>query len=261
MSVITLTTDFGHNDWFVGTMKGVIATINPSAKVIDITHGIPSGDIRAGAFALMAGYGYFPRKTIHVAVVDPGVGSKRGTVAIETTDHIFLGPDNGVLSWAVRGEEIKSIRSIENRKLALKEISSTFHGRDVFAPAAAHLSKGIKVSRVGSPRGDFQELAWPTPEYRDGALHGEVVYIDHFGNAITNIGTGELSGFNGVEIRTSVGRSVIEGRFQCYADGKPGRPEVLVSSSGLLEIAINRGSAAAQLKLRVGTPVRVEAQT
>src|SRR5689334_5794431 len=147
MRIITLTTDFGTEDWFVGTMKGVIATINARATVVDISHAISSGDVRAGAFALAASCKYFPRGTVHVAIVDPGVGSKRQAIAIQTERYVFVGPDNGVLSFAVRGEKIKSIRTLQNEGHFLKPVSQTFHGRDVFAPVAAHLARGLAIAK------------------------------------------------------------------------------------------------------------------
>src|SRR5262245_4734331 len=143
MHVITLTTDFGTRDWFAGTMKGVILGINPRATIVDLTHGIPAGDVRTGAFALAAGYRFFPKGTVHVAVVDPGVGGKRGALAVQTANYFFVGPDNGVLSFALRDEKIKAIYRLENRELFMKAVSHTFHGRDVFAPVAAYLSRGI----------------------------------------------------------------------------------------------------------------------
>ena len=256
MRIITLTTDFGQSDWFVGTMKGVIASINPNAKVIDISHCVPLGDIRAGAFALMAAYRYFPAKTIHVAVVDPGVGSKRRSIVVETERYIFIGPDNGVLSWALRGERLKSIHWLENRKLALAERSATFHGRDVFAPAAAHLSRGATVSSVGPKAKSFVELPWLEPGWRGDALEGEVIYIDHFGNAITNISKNDLNPFKGAEVRILIGKRAIALGF-CYAGAKAGKPLGVVNSANYLEIAVNGGSAAQKLKLRIGAPVTV----
>ncbi len=149
MRAITLTTDFGLGDWFVGTMRAVILGIHPRANVVDITHGIPPGDIRAGAFALMASCRFFPRGTVHVAVVDPGVGSRRRAIAVRSANHFFVGPDNGVLSWALGLEEIKTIRLLENPEYFLAPVSRTFHGRDIFAPVAAHLSRGLRASRLG----------------------------------------------------------------------------------------------------------------
>src|SRR5262245_32283700 len=187
MQTITLTTDFGTRDWFVGTMKGVILGIKPRARVVDITHEIAPGDIRGGAFALMASCRYFPKGTLHVAVVDPGVGSRRRAIAVRTANSILIGPDNGVLSWALRGETIQSIRQLENRRYFLEPVSRTFHGRDIFAPVAAHLSRGVALERLGRELHDLVRLPWPEPVKQREEIRGEIVYIDRFGNAITNI--------------------------------------------------------------------------
>ena len=187
VSVITLTTDFGTRDWFVGTMKAVILGILPRAKVVDITHEIPPGDIRAGAFALMASCRYFPRGTVHVAVVDPGVGSQRQAIAVQTARRFFVGPDNGVLSWGLALEKIKTIRLLENRQYFLQPVSRTFHGRDIFAPVAAHLSRGLSASRLGRELKDFVRVPWPLTTKQRGEVQGEIVHIDRFGNAITDI--------------------------------------------------------------------------
>lgn len=152
MHLITLTTDFGARDWYAGVMKGVIARIAPEAEVIDLTHEIPAGDIRAGAFALAAAYRFFPKGSIHLGVVDPGVGSARPGVAVQTADFWFLGPDNGLLSWALAREKLLAIRALEQPDYFLKPVSGTFHGRDVFAPVAAHLSRGVPMEKFGPAR-------------------------------------------------------------------------------------------------------------
>lgn len=149
MNIITLTTDFGARDWFVGAMKGVILGINPRASIVDVTHEIPGGDVRGGAFVLAASYRFFSRGTVHVAVVDPGVGSRRDAIAAQTVDYFFVGPDNGVLSLALSGEKIKVIRRLENKKFFLKPVSQTFHGRDILALVAAWLSKGTPCPKLG----------------------------------------------------------------------------------------------------------------
>src|SRR6185437_8130238 len=158
MNIITLTTDFGLADWFAATMKGVILSIQPDAHIVDMTHDIRPGDIRAGAFALAAGCRFFPKATIHVAVVDPGVGSERRAIAVRTSDYFFVGPDNGVLSLALAGENIKAIHRITNERLFRHPISNTFHGRDIFAPVAGHLSKGLPVRRLGPAMKSFVRL-------------------------------------------------------------------------------------------------------
>ncbi|HVV74277.1 MAG TPA: SAM-dependent chlorinase/fluorinase [Verrucomicrobiae bacterium] len=255
--MITLLTDFGARDWFVGTMKGVIAGIAPRAVVVDLSHEVAPGDIRAGAFALAASYSFFPRGTIHLVVVDPGVGSKRKGIAVQTEQFCFVGPDNGVLSWALRREKIKSIHSLENSKFFLKPPSHTFHGRDVFAPVAAHLSHGTPIQRFGPRMSEPVHLPWPPPRRTRMGLEGEVIYVDRFGNALTNIESGELESGGGR------GWSVLAGRCLCpvesfYQAVPAGRPVAVIGSSGFLEIAVNGGSAAESFKLRPGTPVRLK---
>jgi S-adenosylmethionine hydrolase len=253
--IITLTTDFGSQDWFVGTLKGVILGINPKAVVIDICHEIHPGDIRAGAFALSASYRFFAKGTVHVAVVDPGVGSARRAIAVETANYFFVGPDNGVLSFALKNEEIKEVRRLENERYFLKPVSHTFHGRDVFAPVAAHLSRGIAVSKFGSKQKEMVKLLWPEPAISRDRISGEVGYVDRFGNAITNIPNAFLPHAKkaGVFIR---GKRVcaVESFYRFVPVGKP---VAVPGSSGFLEIAINGGSAVKSLNLKIGAAVSI----
>ncbi|MGA2657354.1 MAG: SAM-dependent chlorinase/fluorinase [Verrucomicrobiota bacterium] len=257
MRTITLTTDFGLGDWFVGTMKAVILGIHPRANVVDITHEIPPGDLRAGAFALMASCRYFPKGTVHLAVVDPGVGSQRRAIAVRTANRFFVGPDNGVLSWALAPEKIKTIRLLENREYFLEPVSRTFHGRDIFAPVAAHLSRGLSAARLGRELTDYVRVPWPQTTKQRGAVQGEIVHIDRFGNTITNIeaqlvsceraGTCELMGEQ--KVRCALAES--------YGAVPVNRPVAVIGSSGLLEIAVNGGSAARQFGLKIGDKVTV----
>lgn len=255
--LITLTTDFGHRDWFVGAMKGVILGQTPGVTIVDLTHAVPSGDIRAGAFALLAGCRCFPRATVHVAVVDPGVGGSRPALAVRTTDYYFLGPDNGVLSFALARERVRAVRRIQNERLFRQPVSATFHGRDVFAPVAAYLAGGGDFAGVGPEAGGFVRLPWPEPQAAKDGWAGEVVYVDHFGNAITNLGPEQLGSraAPGVEL-------VLPGRKRCpvaacYQAAPAGQPLGIVGSCGLLEVAVNGGSAARSLGLRVGSKVQV----
>jgi len=255
VSVITLTTDFGTHDWFVGTLKGVIAGIAPKAKVIDLTHDLPPGDIRCGAFALSASCRFFPEGTVHLAVVDPGVGSRRKAIAVQTASGVFVGPDNGVLSWALAKEKIVAIHVLENEDYFLHPVSQTFHGRDVFAPAAAHLSRGIPIKKFGPALKDFVRLDWPEPRRKRYGVEGEVVYIDHFGNAITNI-VGELT----QGVATASCEVFAKHRRICplktiYQSVPERTPVALAGSSGFLEIAVNGGSAEKLLGMRMGTRV------
>jgi S-adenosylmethionine hydrolase len=261
MGLITLTTDFGANDWFVGAMKGVIFGINPQATLVDITHNLCRGDIRAGAFALMASHRFFPKHTVHVAVVDPGVGSERNAIAVQTADYAFVGPDNGVLSWALRHEKVRTIRRLENAKFFLQPVSRTFHGRDIFAPVAAQLSKGLSFAKLGPEQSDYVRLPWPEPKRSHREVAGEVLYIDYFGNAITNLSGESLLASGLGDGRVYAGRKVIRGLKHFYQHAREGELLAIVSSSGFLEIAINGGSAAKTLRLKVGDPVTVQRTT
>jgi S-adenosylmethionine hydrolase len=239
-------------------MKAVILGICPDARIVDITHGIPPGDIRAGAFALASATTYFPHGTVHVVVVDPGVGSSRPALGVQTANGFFVGPDNGVMSLALAREEVRQVRVLENSKYFLPGISRTFHGRDIFAPVAAHLSAGVLFSSLGRETPRYLKLDVPGPDQTPTGWRGEVLYIDRFGNAITNVQP-DWSGFgqkcNQLQIRFG-GR----GRFrtmplcECYQDVDPGSLLAIFGSAGYLEISANGGSAAEQLGLKVGTP-------
>jgi S-adenosylmethionine hydrolase len=255
MHFITLTTDFGTADWFVGTMKGVVLGTNPRARIVDLTHGVPAGDIRAGAFALAAGCKYLPKGTVHVAVVDPGVGSVRDAIAIETERYFFVGPDNGVLSWALRNEKIRTVRVLKNEKYFLPRVSKTFHGRDIFAPVAAHLSRGVAIEKLGPSKNEFVRLDWPEPRVKKRGIEGEVVYIDRFGNAITNLDCGCLKQFSEGKPEMLVRRKRLCAIESCYAAVRAGKAVAVIGSSGFLEIAVNGGSAAKNLGLIPGTRV------
>ncbi|NIP93283.1 MAG: SAM-dependent chlorinase/fluorinase [Akkermansiaceae bacterium] len=256
MSMITLTTDFGTRDWFVGTMKGVIAGLAPEARLIDLTHEVPPGDIRGGAFALAAAAPFFGAGTIHVAVVDPGVGSRRRAIAIRSKEAVFVGPDNGVLSWALRDAQVEETRSLDNREWFLDPVSRTFHGRDIFAPVAARLAAGALFAEAGDPTDEYVRLPWPPVHRRENGLSGEILYVDRFGNAITNLPAAKLAPealANG-EVHLRCGALHIP-LCRCYADAPVGSPVAVAGSGGLLELAINGGDFATHHGLAEGTPV------
>jgi S-adenosylmethionine hydrolase len=258
MSTITLTTDFGTRDWFAGTMKGVIDGIAPEARVIDITHEVAPGDVPGGAFALAAAAPFFRPGTIHVAVVDPGVGSDRRAIALRTGNAIFIGPDNGVLSWAARDERVDEIRRLSNPDWCLKPTSRTFHGRDVFAPVAAQLAAGAGFSEIGEEVRDFTRLRWPAIVRGDRYLAGEIAYVDRFGNAITNVPVDDLppetAASGGVRLRC---RGITMALQDCYAAVRSGEVLAIVGSSGLLELAVNGGDFARGYGAKAGTTVEV----
>lgn len=255
--MISLTTDFGTRDWFVGTMKGVMLGIAPRAVLVDLTHDIPPGDIRGGAFALAASCQFLPRGTVHLAVVDPGVGGARRAIAVRTTNYFFVGPDNGVLSLALAREQIQSIHQLADAKFFLPSVSRTFHGRDIFAPVAAHLSRGVPIERVGPAVTDFNRLDWPQPKVRAGVVSGEVVYEDRFGNLITNLDAASLAGFGDQPCEVFLARKRLCPVAPFYGAVNVGRPLAVMGSSGFLELAVNGAAAADKLGLRVGDRVSV----
>jgi hypothetical protein len=257
MPVITLTTDFGTRDWFVGSMKGVILGLNPAAGIVDLTHEVPPGDIRSGAWALAAGCRDFPAGSIHVAVVDPGVGGARQAIAVRTARYRFIGPDNGLLALALRQEQVREVRRLTNQALFRLPLSRTFHGRDLFAPVAARLSAGLAFGRLGPPTKHYVELDFPEPRTARGVLEGAVVYLDRFGNALTNLSAQWLAGWELAACRVWV-----RGRVPCpfgesYGAVPEGKPVAVLGSTGRLEIALNRGSAAEALGIRVGDRVTI----
>lgn len=257
--LITLTTDFGTSDWFTGSMKGVISGIAPATRIIDITHQIPPGDLVDGAFTLAASAPYFPAGTIHVAVVDPGVGSARRAITLRTRRAIFIGPDNGVLSWAVREQQIEEVRILNNEDWFLEPVSHTFHGRDIFAPAAARLATGARFDEAGDTIEDYVRLPWPEVVEGDNEVRGEVVHIDRFGNAISNLPASvfprELLDSGG--ITTMCGGRPAPLRH-CYTDVHLGKTLAILGSSDLLELAINGDDFAEQNGIEVGSPVRAK---
>jgi S-adenosyl-L-methionine hydrolase (adenosine-forming) len=253
--VVTLITDFGSKDGYVGVMKGVITKINPSVKIIDISNNIESQDVFQAAYVLYSSYAYFPKGTIHVVVVDPGVGSKRKVLCLKTKDYLFLAPDNGVLSFIVAQEEYPSIREITNKELFLPEISDTFHGRDIFAPTAAHLSKGFNYKDLGKRVSKVKEIDLPKPiRSPGGVLTGEIIYVDGFGNLISNINRdiiNRLSEKSG-NLVIVVGREKLNKISNSYADVGEKKILAIFGSSGYLEISLNHGSARDVLNLKKG---------
>jgi S-adenosylmethionine hydrolase len=260
MCLITLTTDFGLEDAYVGIMKGVILGINPAATIVDLCHAIPPQDVRAAAFLLHTAWRYFPPGTIHVVVVDPGVGSQRRAIAVNVGTATFLAPDNGVLSYVLAGMEEQRAQAVHltNQWYWLSRVSATFHGRDIFAPVAAHLCLGVPLVELGEPLplGELVTFPLPLPEHPgDGGWVGHVVHIDHFGNLVTDLEPGAIGDAQAVTIE--VGGQHIVGLRRTYKEGTPGEPMALIGSSGRLEIAVPGGQAARWLKAQIGDPVRL----
>lgn len=256
IKIITLLTDFGTKDGYVGAVKGVIKRINPQAEIVDVTHDIDSYDVLGAAFALNNFYKYFPKGTIHLAVVDPGVGSLRQPILIRTKDFFFVGPDNGIFSFIYQREDITDIRIISNKKYFLAEPSSTFHARDIFAPVAAYLSLGIETDEFGSPAKECVKFTLPQPQSKGKSLKGEIIHIDRFGNLITNIPADLLENKKKTEI--IVGKRKIKGISRSYFEIKEQELGALIGSSDFLELAVNQGSAQALLKAKVGDRIRID---
>lgn len=256
--VITLLTDFGQRDGFVGVMKGVILGIAPTVRIVDIGHEIEPHDVDAGAFVLRSAYRFFPPDSIHVVVIDPGVGSTRRVLAVKASNQVFLAPDNGVLKYIWRECPDAEVRAVEQSSLFLPKVSQTFHGRDIFAPVAAHLARGLPVEEVGPLISDFQYGEVPAPKFEAHCIAASVIYIDRFGNLITNISEEAAGQLHPTELEIRGRRWPLRGLSASYAEGSPGEPLVLIGSSGFLEIAINSGRAADVLGLRVGGQVRMK---
>jgi len=253
-SIITLTTDFGTHDGFVGQMKGVILGINPEARLIDITHDIEPFQVLQGALVLKGVSRHFPEGTIHVAVVDPGVGGPRRGIVLRCRDLYYVGPDNGLFSLLISSASQWEAREILRAEFMLPRPHPTFHGRDVFAPAAAHLSTGISFDRLGPPITDPVILPIPGVEANSEGLAGEVIYVDRFGNLTTNIEEEMLTG----EVKTvALGDVTIKGISRYFTEAEVGAPLALINSFGLLEIAVNLGNAAALLGLGKGAQIKV----
>ncbi|HEU4344364.1 MAG TPA: SAM-dependent chlorinase/fluorinase [Candidatus Binatia bacterium] len=255
--LITLTTDFASKDPFVGVMKGVIFGIHPAARVVDLSHGLPPQDVMAAALVLKHAAPYFPAGTIHVAVVDPGVGSARRPILIESGGSYFVGPDNGVLSLAVESDKSARVFHLSNPAYHLRPTSATFHGRDIFAPAAAHLALRVSPEALGESLDGFAKIPWPRVAASELGIEGEILYIDGFGNLFTNIRESELVALPNKNLIVRVGALVIDGIARNYSERKPGDYLALINSWGLLEIAINQGNAQQASRAKRGDKVKI----
>src|SRR4030043_973430 len=259
--IITLTTDFGNKDPFIGIMKGVILNINPSASVIDITHGIGPQKIMEAAFAIEMSFESFPSKTIHVVVVDPGVGSVRRPILVVTDYHYFVGPDNGVFSQIFNLTESLKVIHITAEHYFMPQRSSTFHGRDIFAPVAAWLSRGINVSNFGDTITDYVTIPVPLPVMpAKNTIEGNVIYIDHFGNAITNIKAQKIEDIFGSNIEGRL-KVIVEGKEaplkNYYSQAEDDGIYSLINSFGYLDLFVRNGNASSNFGIVVGEKVNV----
>jgi S-adenosylmethionine hydrolase len=258
--LVVLLTDFGTKDAFVGTMKGVILSINPNASIVDLAHDIPPQDVDAGAYVLWSSYAFFPRGSIFVVVVDPGVGGRRRILCAEGRNRLFVAPDNGVLKYLLADEVLRRVWEVKNKSYFLQNVSQTFHGRDIFSPVAAHLSLGLKPSKLG------KEIAFPYSrneftfiDRKEGKKSsGKVIYIDRFGNLATNLRVRSGADLTSERVRIKIKNYVIQGLSRSYVVGSRKVPLALVNSSNLVEIGVKNAGASELLGVKVGESVLFE---
>jgi S-adenosylmethionine hydrolase len=256
--LITLLTDFGNADGFVGAMKGVILGIHPRAHIIDLTHEVAPQDISAATFLLAAHFKYFPRGTVHVAVVDPGVGASRKALACYCCEHYFIAPDNGLLDFCAEAETCVAVE-LTRREFWRQEVSRTFHGRDIFAPVAAHLAAGVALAQLGEYVSLRKHGLVKKCETRGGALIGEIVYIDRFGNLISNISRFDFNRFAGNSSFTiRCGQARLQALTPAYGYARPGEVIALINSFDCLELGVVQGNAQTNLAIALGTPVIIK---
>ncbi len=273
---IALLTDFGLRDSYVGVMKAVMRRICPEADFIDITHAVPPQDVRAAALTLMTVCAYFPSDTVFLAVVDPGVGTERRPLAVYAGDYYFVAPDNGLLSYVLAGLSAHEMVELRNPAYQLYPVSHTFHGRDVFAPAAAHLAVGVDLKQLGPNVENMRQIPLPRLAIGNGVVHGEVLYVDHFGNIVTSIGALIWLDDKRVRLQPHFGETTpltddldagrltvtykhtrLMGLKQTYGTVAQGEMLALTGSSGFLELAVNQGDCAAQLEVKIGDAVEM----
>jgi len=258
-SIITLLTDFGTKDHYVASLKGVILRIHPQCTLIDISHQVNPQDIKEGAFILANAYSFFPKGTIHLAVVDPGVGGSRKAILLVTRDYFFVGPDNGLLTLAAPRGRVKQAVALANKKFFLPRVSATFHGRDLFAPVAAHLSLGVKPKAFGSELDSWVELDFRNSRTRKQELVGEILHVDLFGNIISSIREQQFFHFTKDHpFVIKIGKRAIHGLEKGYWAGKKEEVMALFGSGGFLEISVKEGSAQKILKAKRGNLIKVQ---
>lgn len=258
--IITLTTDYGTSDHLVGAMKGVILSINPDVNIVDITHGVLAHDILDGALAIGQAYKYFPAKTIHVVVVDPGVGTERRPILVAGDQHYFIAPDNGVLSSVYDQSQALYAWHIISQHYFRQPVSNTFHGRDIFAPVAAWLSKSWQTSSFGEPITNFARFAMPKAKVNGKTVKGVVLRVDHFGNLVTNLTAEDVPALVAADAKFTIraGNGQVNKVVPMFAQGAAGEAVGVIGSSGYLEICVNKGNAARALAAGRGAEVTVE---
>jgi len=255
---LALLTDFGVHDNFVGVMKGVILKINPRINIIDISHSVSSQNITEAAFVLSKSYSHFSKGSVFLSVVDPGVGSRRSAIAVKTKDYYFVAPDNGVLSLALQDQTVKDIVKLQNKKYFLKEISSTFHGRDIFAPCAAYISKGLSLTKLGPRIKRIKRISLPAVVADKNKLKAEVIYQDKFGNLVTNLKKKDLVKFlKGKDFIASLNAKKFKKLYSFYEQAKDKEAFFVEGSFSCLEISLKNKSAAKHFGLKKGDRAKI----
>jgi hypothetical protein len=261
MAIISLLSDFGLKDPYVAEMKAVILSICPEARIVDISHEIEKFNIRMGAFVLASAAPYFPKGTIHVAVVDPGVGTKRRPILVATKRAFYVGPDNGLLMLSAQRQGISHVYHVTNKQFMLPRVSRTFHGRDIFAPTAAHLAKGHAPSESGPEINDYVFPRFAEPSLKKKVLFGEILHIDDFGNVITNVSLKELEKMGikeGDMLRVKLKEDAITLKLcVAYGEVKAKQPLAIIGSHSFLEISVNQGDASKRFKAKIGDSVQI----
>lgn len=266
-NIITLTSDFGNRDWYVGVLKGVLLKICPGVEIVDISHEIAPHDIMEAANVLKEILPHYPKGTIHVCIVDPEVGTDRRAIAIETDDYTLIGPDNGIFSLARESStDTQKIYKLDKPEFWLNsKPHMTFHGRDIFCPAAAHLASGKKLEQLGTPIDDIQDLRWVQSITDKAGIQGWIVHVDHFGNCITNISRSEFEAYsrnfvdesNMPKIKSYVGSAIIDGIQETYASVPVGEILLLFGSSDYLEVSVNSDKASTLFSIKRGDPINI----
>lgn len=261
LSLVTLLTDFGSHDYFVASLKGVILNINPQAHLVDLSHHVRPHDIFQAAYLLKSCYRYFPDGTVHVAVVDPGVGSGRRPLLVSTSRYFFVGPDNGLFTYIFDEETGVEVRHIENRQYRLDSEGATFDGRDLFAPAAAWLTKGQPLGSFGRLVQNPKRLSTDQPRWNNHVMTGQIVYIDQFGNLISNFTRVQLTEVGSITKRHQpcirIAGMTIDGLVESYSDGESHSPSALINSNGQLEVFVKEGNAASTLGVTQGAQIEI----
>lgn len=254
--IITITSDFGYQDHYVSAMKAVMLGINRDINLVDVSHSIPAGDIMAGAWIISNSAFLYPPGTVHLAVVDPGVGSSRKGIVVQVDDQIFVGPDNGLFSFTFEGRSVVGYY-IENPDYTRQHISNTFHGRDIFSPVAAHAASGIKPHQFGPEAGKLETYKMPMPICDEEGIEGWVIHIDAYGNLITNISEQQVNDLSDKSFKIYVGSVILDEIVNTFSDVADGEPAAMIGSSGMLEIAMNKQNAQSMLSVQKGDAVSI----